>query len=145
MTRRDGRRSDDMTEPNGDGWAREQNGRNGVEHPPRDYANRQLAMLTIVSVAIALSLSAMSPPALFLPMFATLLLLSATSTAFIALLLGQQVFAPTFTLWDKAAALAALGLATYLAADHEAARLYIEAHAAAASPAPLQNVTAGGK
>ncbi len=118
--------------------------RRGVfERSRRVDENRRIATLTVVSLAMALMLASQFPQPVFLPMLATLLSLSATATAFAALVLGQPIFARTFTFWDKAAALLLLSLAALLAADHEAARLFLEARAGPEAPTAFGNSNIG--
>ena len=108
--------------------------RNGRTQLSRAEVNRQIAILTIISIACAFLLASFFPHPVFLPMLATLLCLSAMATVLLALLMAQPIFARTFTFWDKAAALFLLSLAANLAADQEAARQFLEAQTGTQTP-----------
>ena len=86
-------------------------------------------MVTAISLTITLVLASSFPPPVFLPMLGTLLSMSSTATAFVALVLAQPVFSPSFTYWDKAALLLLLSLAAFLGGDQDAARVYLESQA----------------
>ena len=108
---------------------------------PVRTVDRQILLMTGLSLAIALVLASLYPPPLTMAVFSGLLMLASIATVLTAMLLWQRPRLNSLNLWDKAAILAFVSLGAGMFVDPDATRAFIEARSAdvvapAADPAP---------
>lgn len=104
--------------------------------------NQRVIMTAAFSIVLMFFLASLYPQQIMIAVFSGLLMLGAMGTGFVAIMLGQRLFEPRLTLWDKSALLAFLALATGFAVDAEAVRTFLEAQAATVEAVPAEAAAA---
>ena len=103
---------------------------------PEGDVNRNILLLTGISVAVSAFFASFYPGPLILPVLSTLLLLTALASSLTAAVMAQRIFDERLNFWDKAMFLVFAGLVAGTFVDTEAVTAFLEAQQGPQPSAP---------